>query len=225
MRYLTPLAMLTTALMVLSCSPLQQQQQQHPRKEQSEANKTPAPMYLGDVQQVYPAHGFALLRIIGPIPPAGVTLITHPADGSTDRMGNLVVSADASPRQGMVAADIRAGTVVSGDLVFQYRNIAPPEAEEGEKPIRISPTTPTGTSSTTPVQVHATRNDLPTKPATPAATPTQPTRPDPAPATPTQQATQPTSPTLPTGPINLPDMPDKAPNYLNDIPNDINQWN
>lgn len=216
-RLLTPL--LLAAALLSSCSVLQQQNKD---QQQEEERKTPTPLYMGEVHQVYPSQNFALLRIIArPLPQAGETLITHPADGSTARMGNLVVSPDTSPNHDMIAADIRSGTVASGDLVFLYRNIAPPE-ENNDTPTADTPAPGDATADTSipGVRVHATRADLPaektsvTAAAAPALTPT------------TEEDTSPaTTPRLPSQPITLPGQSDTAPSYLNNIPDNVNEWN
>lgn len=88
------------------------------------ALEIPAPLYLGEVHQVYASRQFALLRIIGPIPVEGTVLITHPADGSTERIANLLVSSSQHVSNNIIAADIRAGHVMQGDRVFLYRSIS-----------------------------------------------------------------------------------------------------
>lgn len=131
-RYLTVLlTSLVCGLSFTSCSQLQQKQEQPPA-EQETAPEIPPPLYLGTVHQVFSADKFALLRIIGPLPPEGTVLITHPADGSTERVGNLVVSSAQHARNNIIAADIRAGLVVKGDRVFKYRTIASAPIEEEE---------------------------------------------------------------------------------------------
>ncbi len=66
------------------------------------------------------------------MPREGTVLITHPADGSADRVGNLIVSSAQHARNNIIAADIRAGVVMKGDRVFQYRSIAAAPIEEEE---------------------------------------------------------------------------------------------
>lgn len=216
---------LTLSALLSGCSLLQQQTAP---SEDKEHTKTPPPMYLGEVHQVYPSQGFALLRIIGPMPKAGVTLITHPVDGSTSRMGNLAISADSAPRNGMAVADIRSGTVVSGDRVFLYRDISLPEVDEDKVipdkiPVEKQQELPTATP---PLHVEATRADLEAKqkPAAPApAVAPAPSLPEALPETP--QPAHATSPQLPTAPITLPAAPEAAPSYLNDIPDSVDGWN
>lgn len=206
------------AAVLSSCSWLQPQ----PKitRETEDKKNVPAPQYLGTVQQVYPTQKFALLRIIGPIPAPGATVITHPEDGSTSRMGNLVVAKDAAPRGNILAADIRSGDVVSGDRVFLYRNIAAPDPSAPKKnadpaapqppaapkpPVSLAPLLP---APTTPLQEPDAPQQLPTPAAADA----------PEAAAPAQPAS-----TLPQP--GVPPTPTQFPGYLNDIPNDISAWN
>lgn len=95
------------------------------REEEPERQKTdePAPLYLGTVNQVLSDRGFVILRFIGPVPASGATLITHPADGSNTRVGNLVLSDVSQARGNFATASIRSGTVVAGDAVYLYRDV------------------------------------------------------------------------------------------------------
>lgn len=131
MKPVLPLLLIFAAAAVLlsSCSQLQQQKPE----EESQAIEFLPPLHLGAVHQVFPADKFALLRIIGPMPAEGTVLITHPADGTADRVGNLIVSSAQHARNNIIAADIRAGVVMKGDRVFQYRNIAAAPVEEEEE--------------------------------------------------------------------------------------------
>ena len=128
--------MLTAVLMsTLPVACMQQQQQQSSDSQTEKLQKTEMapPIHLGAVHQVYPEQGFALLRIIGPVPKGGTVLISHPMDGSNSRIGNLIVSSEFATRNNIIAADIRSGTVMKGDRVFQYRNLsASQEDEENE---------------------------------------------------------------------------------------------
>lgn len=218
MKHFLCLISLMTAALLGSCSLLQQQAA--PSQKEKQAKVLP-PMYLGEVHQVYPSQGFALLRIIGPMPKPGVTLITHPVDGTTARMGNLAISEDSTPRNGLVVADIRAGSVVSGDRVFLYRNISPGDDPEETPLPKPAPARAAedAAPSTPPMRVNATRDDL----AQPAPQPAP--IPEPAAASAEQETPPATSPHLPSGPIVLPSTPDTPPAYLNDIPDDVNQWN
>lgn len=101
-----------------------QQQQKQPESAAEKKEETPPPLYLGTVHQVFPADKFALVRIIGPRPAEGTVLVTHPQNGSAARVGNLIVSSAMHARNSIIAADIRAGMVMKGDRVYQYRNIA-----------------------------------------------------------------------------------------------------
>lgn len=131
-RYLPILLLaLSCGLSCTSCSQMQQQQNDEKTKEEA-MPEIPPPLHLGAVHQVFPSDKFALLRIIGPMPKEGTVLISHPADGSADRVGNLVVSSAQHARGNIIAADIRAGLVLKGDRVFQYRSIAAAPVEEEE---------------------------------------------------------------------------------------------
>lgn len=124
---------------ITSCS-LMQQQSESEEKEET-VPEIPPPLYLGSVHQVFTSDKFALLRIIGPMPEEGTVLITHPEDGSTDRIGNLIVSSAQHARNNIIAADIRAGVVAKGDRVFKYRTIASAPVEEEEpEPFTMSGT-------------------------------------------------------------------------------------
>lgn len=140
-RYL-PILLLTLCcgFSLTACSQLQQQQNDE-KPEEEATPEIPPPLHLGAVHQVFSADKFALLRIIGPMPKEGTVLITHPADGSADRVGNLIVSSAQHARGNIIAADIRAGVVMKGDRVFQYRSIAAAPIEEEEP----EPFTLTGT--------------------------------------------------------------------------------
>ncbi len=96
------------------------------------------PLHLGAVHQVYPQQGFALLRIIGPMPKGGTVLISHPADGSNTRIGNLIVSTEYTTRNNIIAADIRSGEVMRGDRIFQYRSISPGQTAENSEEAALS---------------------------------------------------------------------------------------
>ena len=201
-------------LLVVLCTSCSSLWTQNKPKEEETKRKTPPPLHLGAVHQVYPAQKFALLRIIGPMPDPGTTLISHPMDGSTTRIGNLVVSENSKPRNGMLVADIRSGTVASGDRVFLYRNVAPPEQTETHAPaIEKKSENTTSTPEPPPLRVRTTGTtqlQTDTDKTTPAdAAPI----PEPAPVN---------------GPSSMPSppsTPSSIPDYLNDIPDDINEWN
>ncbi len=201
-------------LPILLAAACQQQQQLHTAaEEEPEAPKTPPPLHLGAVHQVYPEQQFALLRIIGPMPGPGVTLITHPADGSTDRIGNLVISAGQPTRNNIIAADIRSGTVVKGDRVFRYRNIAGHEgkeqiteaAEPEETPAIAAPSEPDSTPVPAPVTVES-DEDFP--------------EPQVHHAEDDNDDTTVETPPPPMAPTSV----TPTPSYLNDIPDNINDW-
>lgn len=131
-KVLPTLTMLLGCALQISCSQMQQQQEQDAKPEPKQ-EEAPPPVYLGSVHQVFASDKFALLRIIGPLPPEGTVLISHPIDASTNRMANLIVSSSQHARNNIIAADIRAGSVAKGDRVFKYRSIAStPELEEEE---------------------------------------------------------------------------------------------
>lgn len=203
-------------LLPTSCLFQQQQQQTGNEKdgEQETATAEP-PLHLGAVHQVYPEQGFALLRIIGPIPAGGTVLITHPMDGTNSRIGNLVVSSDFATRSNIIAADIRSGLVVKGDRVFQYRSISrssdEDETENAQGPRPIIDSVPDSVvDSPTPSDLQPEpRSDAPAEPL-----PGTDEEPDVIPEAP------PVEPTAePTGGSTSP------PAYLDDIPDDISGWN
>lgn len=133
---------MATAVVLSGCQ--WQSQENRPDAAAREDNVLP-PLHLGAVHQVYPEQGFVLLRIIGPMPKAGTVLITHPADGSNTRIGNLVVTSDQPAKNRIIAAEIRSGNLMKGDRVFMYRNIAQPveqPAEEEPAEIHVPAVTP-----------------------------------------------------------------------------------
>lgn len=204
--------LLLISTVLFSCSPFQQQKMQEPAQKTSEVKEEP-PLYLGSVHQVFQGDKFALLRIIGPMPSEGTVLITHPADGSTDRMGNLIVSSAGSGGKNIIAADIRAGFIKKGDLVFKYRSISAEEDTDTEEE-RPEPETLTGTEIDTNFRPREVEEKLQrvrqeiaeeSTPAyiqdeqTPADTPAM-EEPEPAPAEPI--------PSIPSMRGNLDDIPD-----------------
>ena len=224
MKHVTLILLAVFVVALSSCSYVQRQFfSQKTEDARSERKKELPPLYLGTVHQVYPAQKFALLRIIGPMPRAGVTLISHPADDSVARMGNLVVSPDSSPNRGIVVADIRSGAVESGDRVFLYRTISRQTEMTEQTDVELddvvteTPLPPSGGLNVPPgVRPAASENALPT-PAAPEKSqlPAAPVSQPPAPAT------------MPQSPLrqpSMPKLPEKAPTYLNDIPDDINLW-
>ncbi len=194
---------------VLMCAlPISCQQQQVAENTTGEQEqKMEPPLHLGAVHQVYPEQGFALLRIIGPMPKSGTVLITHPIDGTNSRIGNLCVSSETAARNNIIAADIRSGVVMKGDRVFQYRNILATENEEEtatEHP--ILDTVPDSAvremeaEAETAKQQQTTQDKSEQESLLPEPPPTEP---QPAP---TESTTTP-------------------PTYLDDIPDDISGWN
>ena len=129
---LSPLLLMLVCALQISCSQNQHQTTREPSPQNTGEPAQP-PLYLGSVHQVFPDDEFALIRIIGPRPEEGSVLITHPDDGSTSRMANLVVSSAQHAQSSIIAADIRSGIVKKGDYVYKYRSIAAaPEEEEEE---------------------------------------------------------------------------------------------
>lgn len=198
----------------LSVSCIQQQRHAENQEEASEV-KEPPPLHLGAVHQVYPDQHFALLRIIGPMPAAGATLITHPPDGSNSRIGNLVISTGQPARNNIIAADIRSGTVVRGDRVFQYRDVSlhpgreqvvpesMEEVQQQEQDLTIAETPDTSAGSE---DFSASSDEAAASEARQSVDTT--VLPTPAPTNPAETS----SPSAP------------APDYLNEIPDDITQW-
>lgn len=206
--------LLVCALLIALCASCSSMWTQNKPREEETKRKSLPPLHLGAVHHVYPAQKFALLRIIGPMPSPGTTLISHPVDGSNSRIGNLVVAENSKPRNGMLVADIRSGTVVSGDRVFLYRNVAPPEQTETNAIPRADTTEDSSTSpKPPPLQIRTTGTTQleadTDKPNTDTAAPI----PDPVPVN---------------GPHSMPSppsTPSTIPDYLKDIPDDINEWN
>lgn len=212
MKPVLPLSLIiaATAVLLSSCSQLQQQ---GPEDEKQAIEVLP-PLHLGAVHQVFSADKFALLRIIGPMPAEGTVLITHPADGTADRVGNLIVSSAQHARNNIIAADIRAGVVMKGDRVFQYRNIAAAPVEEEEE---REATTLTGEEldlGYTPPDIEEKLAPAPTvqEVATEAISPEEPM---PQPVTLPEEEYAPEPPELPATP-GLP--------RFDDIPDNINDW-
>ena len=199
------------ALLIPACSQLQQQQETTEKRQQAEP-EMPAPLYLGSVHQVFPTDQFALLRIIGPIPKEGTVLISHPADGTASRVSNLVVSTTPQGRNGIIAADIRAGLVLKGDLVFQYRDISAAAGEEEEDEEAPQPFTLTGVDlDTSPTPPNCSAQLLEER-----ITPEPEDEPvDNEPATTPEPENEPT----------LPDVPDSpGGGKFDDIPDTIGGW-
>lgn len=216
------------ALLCAGCESWWTTNQNQPSEESKP--KEPPPLYLGTVQQVYPAQKFVLLRIIGPMPSSGSTLISHPADGSSSRIANLRVSPDSSPRNGMLVADVRAGVAAVGDRVFLYRDIS--EAPSGDS----SPGDPSSDGSpryVPPVPtVNPDRSSVTTPPQEPPTAPDSSTTEQSSPAAAAspsdgqQPPQQPVSPDADSAPGSPPaDSEQDVPSYLKDIPDDVSGWN
>lgn len=124
------LCALCLPLLLLTACQIADQNQSSKEDEEMKQQLMAPPLHLGAVYQVYPESHFAMIRLIGPRPAEGATLITHPADGSADRVGNLCVASGQHSREGLIAADIRSGTVIKGDRVFLYQRITPLESRE-----------------------------------------------------------------------------------------------
>lgn len=210
--------LLAPLLMVGAC---QQQQQTQPENQEVQKPKLPPPLHLGAVHQVYPEQNFALLRIIGPMPGPGVTLITHPADGSNSRIGNLVISTGQPTRNNIIAADIRSGTVAKGDRVFRYRNVAgytekSHEAELLQDDMAEEAGTPVADTTIPQEEAEQVSNmrdeDFPE--------PIVNREDDNTHDTVVETVPEPSVPVTPASPTPQ----QAAPSYLNDIPDDINQW-
>ena len=190
---------MTVSLLCVGC---QQQRQHGGASADTPEEKVLPPLHLGAVHQVYPEQGFALLRIIGPLPGPGTILISHPADGSNTRIGNLVVTADQPSRNRIIAAQIRSGSIVKGDRVFMYRNIAQPEEKPEEEVAPTETTLPQ--ENTTPVESTPV---IPTAPQT--VLPKEPEKP--------QETPEPTKPSTPA-------IPEDTPEHMFDIPENFDAW-
>lgn len=207
---------IATAAVLMCVLTISCQQQQRPSSEADTENgeqQMAPPIHLGAVHQVYPEQNFALLRIIGPMPKSGTVLITHPMDGTNSRIGNLVVSSEFAARNGIIAADIRSGTVVKGDRVFQYRNISRRNEQERE-------------NESTEAVAHPILDTVPD-----SVVKEMEATPEPLPEGPTEAttATEPREPEFTPEPEPQPTTPDSGSNtppaYLDDIPDDISGWN
>ena len=222
-----------TALLLGACGGTSRHVTEAERKEAM--RRTPPPLHLGAVHQVFPEKHFALLRIIGPLPADGTVLITPPPDGATDRIGNLCVSYAQNTRSNIIAADIRSGTVIKGDRVFLYRSVLQENGDEPqgkeEKPAEEGTAAADGNAAAAP-------GELPVPPASelpePAALP-RPNLPDPATGTPPDTAPQsvetsvlptPKAPTAPATPATpAPEQQDPSNlKLIQDVPDNIHGW-
>ncbi len=204
--------LLALALLPAACI---QQQRHEPEARQAATPKWLPPQHLGAVHQVYPEQGFALLRIIGPMPGPGATLITHPADGSSTRIGNLSISSQQPSRDGIIAADIRSGTVVKGDRVFRYRNIAGAD-NSGDI---IAAERPTGLAS------DSSEPDMEVAPIPPPVVEEEAPIPPPVVTPAVETTVLPTyAPASAGSDPGAPNAPAQAPDYLDSIPDSIDGW-
>ena len=215
------------ALALLPSCQIAQQQQSQTDAEKREKTDEPAPLYLGTVHQVHADRNFVVLRMIGPMPAAGSTLITHPADGSNTRVGNLELR-DTRAVRGFITATIRSGTVVSGDAVYLYRDVLRHPGKEqsvsGDPLAPVSGGFGSGTADGTPA---ATTTGQPTglTPGSGYAAP--PASPTPAVVDPVSDALNagaaPSGGTATPKPASAPSK-DEFPSHLNDIPLHVDDW-
>lgn len=195
-----------------SCSPFQQQEHSPEVDRKEDSAKIPPPLHLGAVHQVIPERNFALLRIIGPMPQEGTVLISHPADGATDRVGNLIVSGGQHRRGNIIVADIRSGIVIQGDRVFQYRNISS-DSEDSEPQ-----------TETADVQIdYGEEEYLPDFNSTPAVSDAGSTPFTPPPTTNHEPTPEPAPMPEPVRPPS--ETPAGIPDKLIDIPDTLDGWN
>lgn len=213
----TSLSIICAALM-FSCSQMQQNQPTTEPKSESTDKEQP-PLYLGSVHQVFPKDKFALIRIIGPMPAEGDVLISHPADGSTMRMGNLIVASAGQAGRNIIAADIRGGVVAAGDFVFKYRSISSQDDSEEEE----SKPEPTLLTDEVSIDEPFRPRDVQEK-IERVRKEAESAIPEPAPYE-TQEAGAEPSSSEPAAPILPPDPPfPTGPGKLDDIPDTINDW-
>lgn len=223
MRRLGITTLLLSTALLLSCT-LQQQQGRSEQTEQAEEPKItlPPPLHLGAVHQVYPEQNFALLRMLGPVPAPGTTLISHPADGSNDRVGNLCVSQTTGSRNGIIAADIRSGTVVKGDRVFLYREIAAPESREQEPDFTDDTDSPADTEADNGDDTQLPAGED-TAPVLPDAEPAAAADTEPVQQVETTVLPESSTPALPA--TGADGAPDTVPDSIRDVPDTIEGWN
>ncbi len=217
--------LLSLALLPVAC--VQTQQQQHEETRVEKKIQLKPPLHLGAVHQVYPEQGFALLRIIGPMPGPGTTLITHPADGSNARVGNLSISSQMPSRDNIVAADIRSGSVMKGDRVFRYRNISESASNNSGDIIAAEPPGGIVADDMTPTSVNEADIPEPNVAGTgyEDAAPLPAEEEESAPANSVETTVLPTTaPAAPDSDPGAPSAPARAPEYLDSIPDDISGW-
>lgn len=202
------LSLTGAALLLSACSLLPQQQDEAQQEEKPEFS-IPAPLHIGAVHQVYPEQHFALLRMLGPVPAPGTTLISHPADGSNERVGNLCVSNATGSRHNIIAADIRSGTVVSGDRVFLYRSISEPEAREQDSEVETDNSEDDTITSDVVPPASALTEETPAATVEPASVETTVLPED----------------TVPAPAASADNAPDVIPDSIRDVPDTIDDWN
>lgn len=204
--------MLAAVLMcTLPVACIQQQQSSVSQNEELQEPEMAPPLHLGAVHQVYPEQGFALLRIIGPIPKGGTVLISHPMDGTNSRIGNLIVSSEFATKNNIIAADIRSGTVMKGDRVFQYRNLSASQ-NDGESESSDSDSVEHPILDTVPdsvIKEVEAAEQAETESTNDTVVEHTYTTPEPEPVS------------APPAPSDSPNVP----SYLEDIPDDISGWN
>ena len=107
------LFVMMTAAVILFLPTACQQQNITKDDQQNEANQAPPPLHLGAVHQVYPAQGFALLRIIGPMPKGGAADWIVDMGPEAGIGGGEVVyngpAADIESAEGSLTADYLTG--------------------------------------------------------------------------------------------------------------------
>lgn len=240
---LMSLILLPVLSMLPSC---QTQLEEEPERQKTDE---PAPLYLGTVNQVLSDRGFVILRFIGPVPTSGATLITHPADGSNTRVGNLELSGVSQTRGNFATASIRSGTVVAGDAVYLYRDVLRHPGKEqqsgtvgtpvagGSLPGAL-PGLPGSEAGITPplsgtnVPGYAGGNDTASHAATPGIPSLQDSLSDPVSDALSGTADGTSSSSQARGNTTAPAAPsrgsspakDEFPSHLNDIPDNMNDW-
>ena len=205
--------------LLLSCQLQQQQGDGTDKKNGEEKTFVAPPLHLGAVHQVYPDRHFALVRLIGPRPEEGATLISHPADGSTDRVGNLCVSSGQHTRSNMIAVDIRSGTVIKGDRVYVYQSISAPDAKEQTGDIDPNAESLADNPNFVPPTIHGDTDTLQQVPTLPETV--QADVPD-TPAVPIEPASVETT-VVPDDGTGIP-TPTAPSSKLSDIPDNYDDW-
>ena len=214
MKYTSFILFFSLAVLQSSCSFVQQQKHTPEQDKEEEKAKIPPPLHLGAVHQVIPERNFALLRIIGPMPKEGTVLISHPADGAIDRVGNLIVSGGQHRRGNIIIADIRSGTVIKGDRVFLYRSIA--AGNEVEELPEEETDTQIDTGEETQLPDFDSTSAVSDVGSSPFTFPTAPTP---------QPEETPESTAFPNDEPVQPEAPSGIPDKLMDVPDTLDGWN